>query len=97
MLRPVCSLPTRQLMLLGQLLIPRSDAKVSLDIWGLLPGAPTLTGMGLTPTEKTQRAMSSALWRANGSSGHDAPWTQILTLQMVYNSELEATLRATER
>jgi len=60
-LRPVCSLPAEQLTLHGGLPMPRLDAKVSLSAWGLLPGAPTLTGMGLTPTEKAQRAMSSAL------------------------------------
>lgn len=34
---------------------PRSDLRVSPHIWGLLPGAPTPTGVGLAPTEKAQR------------------------------------------
>src|SRR5215831_3593871 len=32
--------------------------KVSLHTWGLLPGAPTLTGTGLAPVEKAQRAIN---------------------------------------
>jgi len=39
--------------------MPRSGLKVSLHAWGLLPGAPTLTGTGLAPAEKAQRATSA--------------------------------------
>src|SRR6184192_1850400 len=58
MLRPACSLPAARLSSPGGLLTPRLGLKVSLHAWGLLPGAPTLTGMGLSPTKKAQRAVS---------------------------------------
>jgi hypothetical protein len=35
--------------------MPRLGMKVSLHTEGLLPGAPTLTGVGLAPTEEAQR------------------------------------------
>jgi len=42
-------------------LTPRSGTKVSLHTWGLLPGAPTLTGTGLAPVGEVQRAMSASV------------------------------------
>ena len=55
MLRPVCSLPATRLPPSCGLLMPRSNTRVSPHAWGLLPGAPTLTGVGLAPTEEAQR------------------------------------------
>src|SRR6185437_9031565 len=53
-LRPACLLPAERLTPLHGLLTPRSGMRVSPPTWGLLPGAPTLTGVGLTPTEEAQ-------------------------------------------
>src|SRR5437016_4446354 len=48
----VHSLPAARLTPLHGLSMPRSGRKISLPAWGLLPGAPTLTGKGLAPSEK---------------------------------------------
>jgi hypothetical protein len=55
MLRPACLLPAARLTPPSGLLMPRLGMKVSLHTEGLLPGAPTLTGVGLAPTEEAQR------------------------------------------
>src|ERR1700692_4314736 len=58
MLRPGGSLPAHRPQALRVLLTPRAGTKVSLHTWGLLPGAPTLTGAGLGPAGEVQRVMS---------------------------------------
>ena len=65
MLRPVCSLPAQVAFAARGLSTPRSGRKVSLHAWGLLPGAPMLTGVGLAPTEKAQRAMNPSTAEAS--------------------------------
>ena len=55
MLRPACLLPAGRLAPLHGLLTSRSGMWVSPHTWDLLPSAPTLTGVGLTPTEEAQR------------------------------------------
>ncbi len=56
MLRPACLLPAARLTPPRGLLTPRSGLGVSPDAWGLLPGAPALTGAGLSPAGDAQRA-----------------------------------------
>lgn len=45
---------------------PARDTSISAGAWGLLPGAPTLTGMGLAPAGSTRRERS-AIARAGDS------------------------------
>src|SRR5882762_6103439 len=82
MLRPVCSLPAEQLALPRRLLTPRSGTKVSLHTWGLLPGAPTLTGTGLAPVGEVQRAMSASVPLESESIITSRRTTRVLLLQM---------------
>ena len=61
MLRPACLLPVAQLALPHGLVTPRSSVDLSIARWGLLPGAPALTGAGLAPagSEQLERDSSS--------------------------------------
>jgi hypothetical protein len=60
MLRPACLLLAKQLSLPRRLLTPRLGIRISPHTWGLLSGAPMLTGVGLTPTEEAQQVTNTS-------------------------------------
>jgi hypothetical protein len=69
MLRPACLLPP-----LRGFEHPASDTQISPPAWGLLPGAPALTGTGLSPAGEMRRASSiSRPKRLETSDAHVAP------------------------
>jgi hypothetical protein len=64
MLRPACLLPATQLSSPRRLLTPRSGLRISPHAWGLLSGAPMLTGVGLAPTGEAQQVMNPSAQHA---------------------------------
>jgi len=81
MLRPTCLLPVARLSPPRGLSTPRSDATISPDAWGLLPGAPTLAGTGFSPAGDALRAdvRSSAPARLRVRLRHDTMLRAVAT------------------
>ena len=71
MLRPACSLPAARRPPPHGLSTPRLAQGSPPDAWGLLPGAPALTGMGLPPAGVAQHSLGL---------GRPRPWSSRRTM-----------------